>query len=414
MKKKKERVKLSHDARILLLVGILFLSGMTIASTFVNVYLIRLTDNMGLMILQNVSNYATLLGAFLFGTYYVKKGSILTLLKVGILSAVIYYSMILLLKEKASQYLILLGMFNGVGMGFYYFAFNILVGKFTDEEHRAAFFSYQTSFSYIFGVIAPMISGYIIVRYSQLTGYYILFAVSVIVYILAIIMACTLKNVRSDETYHVLDILKLKNNKYWDANRYYNFSIGLREAIYAQIFMVFAYMILNNEQIIGNLNSMMSLIGVLSSIFIASKFTLENQKKYHLYASIIYMISLASLAIFASPLALTLTFILNGLVICWNSVIFQTMKYQLSARAKDGFNDGDYIIACEFPTAAGRILGLLIFYGLNALWGGFNLYRVLLLAVSFGLLIDHYVIEKKLGWMKDEVAQMQATQSNKE
>ena len=213
MKKKKERVKLSHDARILLLVGILFLSGMTIASTFVNVYLIGLTDNMGLMILQNVSNYATLLGAFLFGTYYVKKGSILTLLKVGILSAVIYYSMILLLKEKASQYLILLGMFNGVGMGFYYFAFNILVGKFTDEEHRAAFFSYQTSFSYIFGVIAPMISGYIIVRYSQLTGYYILFAVSVIVYILAIIMACTLKNVRSDETYHVLDILKLKNNK---------------------------------------------------------------------------------------------------------------------------------------------------------------------------------------------------------
>ncbi len=403
MKKKKKREPLSRDAKILLMVGILFLSGMTIAATFVNVYLIRLTDNMGLMILQNVSNYIALLGSFLFGTYYVKKGSILTLLKVGIVSSIIYYSLILLLQAEASKYLIYLGIFNGIGMGMYYFAFNILVGKFTGEKHRATFFSYQTSFSYIFGVVAPMISGAIIVRYSELTGYYILFAFSVIVYILAIIISCLLKNVKFDEEYHVLPILKLKHNKYWDANRYYNFSFGLREAIYGQIFMVFAYIILNNEQIIGNLNSAMSLIGVLSSIFIASKFTLENQKKYHLWASIIYLISIGTLAIVAKPWSLIMCFILNGVILCWNSVIFQTMKYQLSSRAKDGFNDGDYIIACEFPTAAGRISGLLIFYGLNYFCGGFNLYRGLLLAVSFGLLIDHFVIDRKLHWMEDEI-----------
>ncbi|MFQ9924315.1 MAG: hypothetical protein ACLRVU_12425 [Beduini sp.] len=403
MKKKKKREPLSRDAKILLMVGILFLSGMTIAATFVNVYLIRLTDNMGLMILQNVSNYIALLGSFLFGTYYVKKGSILTLLKVGIVSSVIYYSLILLLQAEASKYLIYLGIFNGIGMGMYYFAFNILVGKFTGEKHRATFFSYQTSFSYIFGVVAPMISGAVIVRYSELTGYYILFAFSVIVYILAIIISCLLKNVKFDEEYHVLPILKLRHNKYWNANRYYNFSFGLREAIYGQIFMVFAYIILNNEQIIGNLNSAMSLIGVLSSIFIASKFTLENQKKYHLWASIIYLISIGTLAIVAKPWSLVMCFILNGVILCWNSVIFQTMKYQLSSRAKDGFNDGDYIIACEFPTAAGRISGLLIFYGLNYFYGGFNLYRGLLLAVSLGLLIDHFVIDRKLHWMEDEI-----------
>ena len=119
MKKKKKREPLSRDAKILLMVGILFLSGMTIAATFDNVYLIRLTDNMGLMILQNVSNYIALLGSFLFGTYYVKKGSILTLLKVGIVSSVIYYSLILLLQAEASKYLIYLGIFNGIGMGMY-------------------------------------------------------------------------------------------------------------------------------------------------------------------------------------------------------------------------------------------------------------------------------------------------------
>lgn len=399
----KKRIRLSKDGKLLLFVGILFLSGMTIASTFVNVYLISLTDNMGLMILQNVSNYAALLGAFLFGTYYVKKGSILTLLKVGIISSVIYYSLILFLKEQAGNYLIFLGIFNGIGMGLYYFAFNILVGKLTDEDQRAAFFSYQTSFSYIFGVVAPMISGAIIVRYSELTGYYILFAVSVLVYILAIVMSCLIKQIHINEQYHVLPILKLKNNKYWSANRYYNFSFGLREAIYAQIFMVFAYLILDNEQIIGNLNALMSFIGVLSSIFIASKFTLENQKRYHLIASFVYIISLGTLAIFATPWSLVLCFILNGIIFCWNLVIFQTMKYQLSSRAKDGFSDGEYIIACEFPTALGRIVGLLVFFALNSVWGGFDLYRVLLFAISFIILIDHVVIDKKIGWMKDEI-----------
>ena len=403
VKIKKKREKLSKDAFALLVVGILFSSGMMIAATFVNVYLIRLTDNMGLMILQNVSNYAALLGAFLFGTYYVRKGSILTLLRLGIVSSIIYYSLILLLKAEASKYLILLGIFNGIGGGLYYFAFNILVGKLTGEKHRATFFSYQSSFSYIFGVVAPMISGYIIVKYSQLTGYYILFAVSVLVYILAIIISFLIKKIEIKEEYNVLGILKLKGNKYWSANRYYNFSFGLREAIYGQIFMVFAYIILNNEQTIGNLNALMSLIGVVSSVLIASKFTLENQKKYHLLASFIYLISIGTLAIIASPWSLVLCFILNGVVLCWNSVIFQTMKYQLASRAKGGFTDGDYIVACEFPTAAGRIVGLLIFFGLNAFWGGVGLYRVLLLCVAFGLLLDHVVIQRKLKWMEDEI-----------
>ena len=41
---------LSKDARILLAIGMLFLAGLMIASTFVNVYLIRLTNNMGFSI----------------------------------------------------------------------------------------------------------------------------------------------------------------------------------------------------------------------------------------------------------------------------------------------------------------------------------------------------------------------------
>ena len=128
------KTKLSKDASILLAMGCLFMAGVMIASTFVNVYLLRLTGNMGLMILQTIANYFMILSGFLIGTYYTQKGgNMLNLLRIGIGSIMLYYTLILILKEKASTYLVFLGLLNGIGQGFYYFTFNILVGQLLND-----------------------------------------------------------------------------------------------------------------------------------------------------------------------------------------------------------------------------------------------------------------------------------------
>ena len=394
---------LSKEAKILLLVGMLYTTGFTIASTFVNVYLIRLTGNMGLMILQSMLNFITLLGAFLLGTVYIRKGSIVNLIRAGIIANIVYYSCILLLKDNAGKYLILLGAFSGIGAGFYFFAFNILVSKLTKNDERPRFFSYQQSFSYIFGVLAPTISGYIIERFTEFTGYYVLFTTTVCVLVLGIILSFMLNKVNSDNRYNVLPLLKLKNNKYWDANKYYNFSYGMREAIFGQIFTVFAYLIMTSENTVGRLSSLMSLIGIASSLLIARKFTLKSQKKYYFIWAIVYLFSLSLSGIVAKPFALVISYILNGIVFCWSMTIYSTMKYELSSRAVvDGHNDGDFIIACEFPMTLGRIVGLFVFLTLNYFFGGFNVYRLLLCAISLIPLVDFYFINKKVGWLSND------------
>ena len=265
------KTKLSKDASILLAMGCLFMSGFMIASTFVNVYLLRLTGNMGLMILQTIANYFMILSGFLIGTYYTKKGgSMLNLLRIGIASIILYYALILILKEKASTYLIFLGLCNGIGQGFYYFTFNILVGQLLNETERPKFFGFQSSFSFIFGVLAPSISGAIIVRFSELTGYYVLFAATVFVLVMSIFFSMQLKKVDSHQSYTIFPVLMEKGNKFWNLNKYVNFTNGFTQAIYGQIFTVFAYLIISNEATIGNLSSTMSLIGVVCSLFIAS------------------------------------------------------------------------------------------------------------------------------------------------
>lgn len=391
--------KLSKDSLTLLIIGCLFNAGLTIAGTFVNVYLIRLTNNMGLMILQNIANYLMIIGGFIFGTYFTKKGGkMLTLLRVGVLGVVSYYALVLLLKEKASDYLIILGLFNGIGQGFYYFTFNLLIGKLLQVHEQSKFFGFQQSFSYFFGTIAPAISGYIIVRFTELTGYYVLFGTAVIVYFLAIVFSTRLKQVESHESFSLLPVFKEKGNKHWDLMKFMGFSFALREVIYAQIFTVMAYLIISNESTIGNLTSIMSLIAVMSSIFIASKFTSKTHGKYHMIYSIAYAISLGCLGIFATPLTLCMSFFINGVVIVWNNVIYSSYVYSLAEHAAGKYTKSDYIIVVEAFLAIGRILGLVIFFVLNLFIDSFILYRILLVAITALPFIDHYVFKKEINW----------------
>ena len=398
------KTMLSKNASILIAMGCLFMAGVMIASTFVNVYLLRLTGTMGLMILQTIANYFMILSGFLIGTYYTQKGgNMLNLLRIGIGSIMLYYTLILILKEKASTYLVFLGLLNGIGQGFYYFTFNILVGQLLNDVERPQFFGYQSSFSYIFGVLAPSISGAIIVRFSQLTGYYVLFGATVVVLVLSIIFSKQLRKVGTDQKYTIFPVLLEKGNKFWNLNKYVNFTNGVTQAIYGQIFTVFAYLIISDESIIGNLSSTMSLIGVVSSLFIASKFTTpDKQKKFHFLYCIGYMVALGGLGLLANKVSLYAAYIILGLVTCWYNVIYQNQKYQFSNRAVGKFTQSDYIITTEFPIAAGRISGLVIFFILNSLFEGVMIYRILLVAITFIPFLDHYVVQKAANWLREE------------
>ncbi|MCD8027065.1 MAG: hypothetical protein LUF02_00015 [Erysipelotrichaceae bacterium] len=163
--------QLSKETKYLLMIGMLYLAGTNIAMTFVNVYLIRLTNNIGFIIIQNIINYIALLLTFIVGTKLIHKLDLKVILDIGIISTSLYYLSILMLQKNASSLLIPLGIFNGVGQGFYYFSFNLLTGKLVNENEQGRFFSYQQSFSYIFGVVTPSISGFIIARFTTLTGY---------------------------------------------------------------------------------------------------------------------------------------------------------------------------------------------------------------------------------------------------
>ncbi|MCD7949930.1 MAG: MFS transporter [Erysipelotrichaceae bacterium] len=392
--------QLLKETKYLLMIGMLYLAGTNIAMTFVNVYLIRLTNNIGLIIIQNILNYTALLLTFIAGTKLIHKLDLKVILDIGIISTSLYYLSILLLQKNASSLLIPLGIFNGVGQGFYYFSFNLLIGKLVNENEQGRFFSYQQSFSYIFGVITPSISGFIIARFTTLIGYYILFSFAILLFVLGMTISKNISPFSENRNIRMIEALKVKHNKYWDTLKYYSFSNGIRESIYNQIFTVFAYAIINNEQIIGNCNSLMAFIGIISSVCIASQFNRNNQKKFHLVASMIYFVTCILLGTIKSVTTLIIFYILMGLIYCWNNTIYQSMKYQLSNFSATTLTPYEFITASEFPIALGRITGLTLALILCQFMNTIHAYGLLMIIDGSIWLIDHIVIDKKVQWLE--------------
>ena len=404
-KESKNVTKLTKESKFLLIVGILATAGMMIANTFVNVFLLRATDgDIGLIIIQNIINFIALLIAFVGGSKLLAKVSITTLLRMGIASIAFYFVAILLLQDHVVIFLIPLAIFNGLGQGLYWFATNLLIAKVIKESEQGRYFGYQQTAGAIFGVLTPVISGFIITRFTDLTGYYLLFGIAFVLFALGIFMIKNIPGFTSNTKIRVYDILKLKRNHYWDACKFFTFASSMKDAIDIQTFMLFAYLVFADEGIIGNLLSSTAIIAVISSFWFAKIYKRSNQQPFYLATSVIMMVNYLLLAIWPTVPALIALWIIFAIVRNWAGTIFQSVIFQLTKRAKGGYEQNDYLVALEFPTALGRVVGmsiaLLLIYLVSS---DVYVYRILFVVIAIAWILEYIIIEKQVKWFRDEL-----------
>jgi len=397
--------KLTKESKFLLIVGILASAAMVVANTFVNVFLLRATEgNLALLVIQNIINFITGVGAFIVGSKLLTKVSITTFLKIGIISMAFYFISILLLQDHVVTFLIPLAFFIGIGNGFYWFATNILVAKVIKESEQGRYFGYQQTAGSVFRVVTPAISGFIITRFTDLTGYYILFGIAFILFALGIVMIRKIPSFTLDSVVQLSGVLKLKGNRYWNACKFFTFTTGLKGAIDMQIFMLFAFLIFDNEGVIGNILSVTAIITVFSSFWFAKVYHRKNQQRFYFLTSALMMLMYILLALFPYTPVLLALFVVIAFTQNWAITIFQALIFQLTRRAKDGYEQSDYVVALEFPSALGRISGMVIALLLIQLVASdIAVYRILFVIIAIAWILEYLIIEKQVKWFKDEL-----------
>ena len=395
---------MTKNAKSLLVVAMLSLAGMSIATTFVNVFFIRATDgNIALIITQNMIHFLALLIAFVGASKLLVKIPITTILKLGIGAMSFYYIAILILQENVGNFLIPLGLFNGAGGGLFWFSINLLIGNTVKESEQGRYFSYQQTAGFVLGILTPAFSGFIIMQFSDLMGYYLLFGVALIFFALATTMIKHVPGFTVDKKIRVFEVLKLKNNSYWRAGKLFNFSVGLRMAVEGQITMVFAFLIFANEQMMGNVSSINALISVASALWFAKILTQKTQRSFYLITATTMVITNIILALFPYRIVLIGVWAVFAVVRNWGDTIFRAMTFQLCSRAGDGFEQKEYLVALEFLLSLGRIIGLLIALTLTfLLYSDIIAYRILFVMIGISWIFEYVVIEKYVKWLEND------------
>jgi len=395
--------KLSTDSFYLLVISMLFATSMITATTFINVFIMRSTDNnVSLIIGRSILDFSVLLITFVSGTKLLRYIKITNIMRIGLLAISIYYILIIVLQNHITAFIIPLGIFSGLGSGLYWFSTNILLMEHVKPKQQGKFFSYRQTAGFAFAVLIPFLSGIFITLFHDLTGYYILFGISISLFIIAAILLQKISGFKAHHEIKVLEALFYRGSSSWAACKLLAFMAGLRESIIGFTTVLFVFLIFQSEFYIGTLTSLSAFVGVISSLIFARIFNPKKRRNYYFLVAVISLSMYVLQAVFPYPYVIVIVMIGLGIVANWGSTIMQTMLYQLAFKTRGEEHKNAFLVSSEFPMAAGRILGLVIALGLTqAFTEQLSAYRILFVVVGCTFVIEYLYVNRKVGWLSE-------------
>jgi uncharacterized BrkB/YihY/UPF0761 family membrane protein len=110
------------------------------------------------------------------------------------------------------------------------------------------------------------------------------------------------------------------------------------------------------------------------------------------------------LAIFPYVPVLITALVIFAVIQNWSGTILQSVIFQLASRAKDGYEQNDYLVALEFPTALGRVAGMgVALLLIHLIKSDMHVYRILFIVIAIAWILEYVIIEKQVNWFRDEL-----------
>ncbi|UOE95715.1 MFS transporter [Alkalihalobacillus sp. LMS39] len=394
LKKMIGEVEVNRDLTLLLVIGGMYSLSIALSNTFVNVYLWKQSGEFMDIALYNLASVFMQPIAFIVAGLWAKKIDRVIVLRLGVSFLSVFFFTVLFLGGNANEYLLLLGALLGIGFGFYWLAFNVLTFEITEPETRVFFNGFLGLVTSLAGMIGPIFAGILITRMEKFTGYTFIFAISLILFVAAVITSFFLERRSAKGSFHFLKILKeRKNNKNWKHVLHAHFFQGLREGTFVFVISVWVYITTQSELALGTYGLVASAVSFVS-YYIATRMIKEQfRKKAILLGGIILY-----LAIFLIIFDLTFTKLIIYAVVI--SIAYPTLLVPYVSLTYDVIGKGwkaaemrvEYIVVRELFLNGGRIVSILAFLATITLFNEEQGIPGLLLVIGAGHLILYFFI----------------------
>lgn len=382
---RKPPASLSKQSVLLLVVHGLFATANALSGTFVNVYLWKVTENLATIgwfwLAHQIANAVT----FFLAGKWVKEHDKMISLRLGVGLSAAFYLLVLMLERQAADYVVALGLLQGLAAGLFWLAFNVVYFEVTGPEDRDRFNGWAGLLGSTAGMLAPWVSGLIIVNMTKATGYQLIFTLSLGVFILGVVISFFLKKRKvpgNYEWFHAFRHLKERDNPWrWAVPALA--SQGVREGVFTFLIGLLVYISTNNEMQLGNYSLITSGVALVSFWLTGKLLRPKHRIRALLLGGVVmtlvilpffWDVNYTTLLIFGIGTALFFPLF----TIPMTSTIFDVIgRDQDSARHRV-----EYVVLRELGLNAGRILGTVGFIVLVSVSESQTSLNVLLLVIG--------------------------------
>jgi MFS transporter, YQGE family, putative transporter len=195
-------------------------------------------------------------------------------IRLGLFGNGLGYLIILLLGNEAPNWVAGLGLMRGISEGFYWSGFHLVSYDTTSDRDRDRYFGAQATASLFLTAALPPAAGAIIVAGARLggpfRGYELVFALAAVVLTAAMVLAGRLP-VGTRERLSVGRLVTLaRRNPDWRWVTQARLTDGFTGSLMGLVLTILTFLMLKNEQQVGNFNGLMGLLGVGISLGLAT------------------------------------------------------------------------------------------------------------------------------------------------
>ena len=355
--------RLDPCARFLVFINGAYTAANLLAGTFLAIFLWRASHD-----LAPIAIYSGL-SALMIPLAFISNGLIWrgigagASIRLGLFGNGFVYLLVLLLGNQAPHWVLALGLMRGIAEGFYWSGFHLVTYDTTCDEDRDRYFGAQATLNAFLGAALPPAAGAIIVAGGHAggpyVGYELVFALAAVLLMAAMVLAGRLPSAERPRLSLPRVIKLVRRNPDWEWVTWARLTDGFTGSLMGLVLTILTYLVLKNEQQVGNFNGLMGLLGVAMSLGLVAFIKPQHRTIYALVGGAMLVVSTLLLPLYLTGWALLLFGLLRavGGPLHGNAlapVALQVIDRDPTPRAMRY----DYIVHSELCLGIGRVLSI--------------------------------------------------------
>ncbi|MGB8955918.1 MAG: MFS transporter [Tumebacillaceae bacterium] len=339
----------------------------SLSNMFINVFIWKLNSSLSLLALYSLVFSLVILASFPLCAVFARKRTPMASLRLGILCFLATYALVLLYQERSADHIFEIGL--GMGLGASFFAIGMHMGMLdsTRDRGRDRFLYVSNLLNSVSGMLAPLLSGFLIDRFAGMKGYYFVFSITLVWFLISIVFSLKLKGKQVAKESHLLEVWKNPTRE-WRGMYWITMGSGFVEGTYLTFLItMMGYSILQSELSLGGIATFAAVISMLTSLVLARISKPENRLPVYSTGAVLLCASSLWIAVHPTFLSLVAYTIVSTVGLNLINTTFNAWTYASIEKDPDyAARRLDYVVVREIPLGVGRTIGIVFFLALQA------------------------------------------------